>query len=54
MEVTSSIVEIANNGNLTTEYIEAELTKLNISPLRWAIVDVDDKMVSISVADLQK
>lgn len=54
MEVISKIVKIANNGNPNTEYIEEELTKLNINPLRWSIVDVDDKMFSISVADLRE
>ena len=54
MKVVSSIAKIANDGYLTTEYIESELTKLNINPLRWAIVDVDDKIISISIADLQK
>ena len=54
MKVTSDIVKIANNGNLTSEYIERELTKLNINPLRWAIVDVSDTMLSISVANLEE
>ena len=54
MQVISKTVEIPNNGNPTTEYIEKELTKLNISPLRWAIVHVNDKMFTVSVADLQK
>ena len=54
MQVKSMIVEIPNNGQPTTEYIEKELTKLNISPLRWAIVHVSDKMFKVSVANLIK
>ena len=54
MQVKSMIVEIPNNGQPTTEYIEKELTKLNISPLRWAIVHVSDKMFKVSVANLMK
>lgn len=54
MEVVSELVEIENNGQPTTEYIEQELTKLNINPLRWAIVDVNDKMYKVSVANLKE
>ena len=54
MQVVSELVEIKNNGRPTTEYIEQELTKLNINPLRWAIVDVSDKMYKVSVANLKE
>ena len=52
MQVESKLVEIKNIGQPTTEYIEQELTKLNINPLRWAIVDVSDKIYKVSVATL--
>ena len=52
MQVISKLVEIPNNGKLTVEYIENELTKLNINPLRWAIVNVSDKIFTVSVANL--
>ena len=54
MQVESTVVEIPNNNNPTTEYIENELTKLNINPLRWAIVHVDDKIYRVSVANLKE
>ena len=54
MEVVSELVELENNGQPTTEYIELELTKLNINPLRWAIVDVNDKIYKVSVANLKE
>ena len=54
MQVVSELVEIKNNGQVSTEYIEKELTKLNINPLRWAIVDVSDKMYKVSVANLKE
>ena len=54
MKVISETVEIANNGQPTTEYIEKELTKLNINPLRWAIVSVSDKIDKVSVANLKE
>lgn len=54
MKVISEIVEIENNGHPTTEYIEQELIKHNINPLRWAIVDVSDKIYKVSVANLKE
>ena len=53
MQVVSDIVEIENNGHLTTEYIEQELTKRNINPLRWAVVYVNDKILKVSIANLK-
>ena len=54
MQVESKLVEIKNNGHSTTEYIESELAKLNINPLRWAIVSVSDTIFTVSVANLKK
>lgn len=54
MQVESLLVEIPNNGNLTTEYFESELTKRNINPLRWAVVHVSDRMYTVSVANLKE
>jgi hypothetical protein len=52
MQVVSKLVEVPNNGKPSVEYIEKELTKCNINPLRWAIVNVSDKMFTVSVANL--
>ena len=54
MQIESIVVEIPNNGNPTTENIENELTKLNIRPLRWAVVFVSDKIYKVSVANLKE
>lgn len=54
MQVESVLVEISNNGNPTTEYFEEELTKRNINPLRWAVVNVSDKIYTVSVANLKE
>lgn len=54
MQVISELIEIPNNGNPTTEYIENELTKRSINPLRWAIVHVNDKIYTVSVANLKE
>ena len=54
MKVNSETVEIPNNGVITTEYVEKELTKLNITPLRWAIISVSDTIITVSVANLKE
>lgn len=54
MQIVSELIDIPNNGNPSTEYIEKELTKRNIKPLRWAVVNVDDKMYTVSVANLKE
>lgn len=54
MQAVSELVKIPNNHKPSVEYIENELTKLNIIPLRWAIVHVDDKMYTVSVANLKE
>ena len=54
MQVESILIEIPNKGDITTKYIEEELTKRNINPLRWAIVNVSDKIYTVSVANLKE
>ncbi len=54
MHIVSELVEIPNNNTPTTEYIELELTKRNINPIRWAVVHVSDKIYTVSVANLKK
>lgn len=50
MQITSTIVDIPKTDNPSTEYIESELKKLNIVPLRWAIVDINEKNFTINCA----
>lgn len=54
MQVESLLIEIPNNNAPTVEYIELELTKRNINPLRWAVVHVSDKIYTVSVANLKE
>lgn len=54
MQVESTLIKILNNGNPTVKYIENELTKRNINPLRWAVVHVSGKMYTVSVANLKE
>ena len=54
MQAESLLIELPKNGVPTTEYIEAELRKKNINPLRWAIVHVSDNMYTVSVTNLKE
>ena len=53
MQIVSKLVQIFNVENPSSEYIENELTNRNINPLRWAVVNVSDKMLTISVACIE-
>lgn len=50
MSIVSEILDIENNGNPSTEYIETELKKRGIEPLRWAIVKISNDFFTINVA----
>ena len=50
-EVISKTIKIkADKLPPDIEFIEAEIVKSGIEPLRWAIVDVDDDILIISVS----
>ena len=48
--ITTDRIEIPRIENLTSRYIETELSKMNIEPLRWAIVDVLENNYILSVS----
>ena len=50
METVSKIINIKNNGNPTSEYIEQELKNNGIIPLRWAIVKISKDFFTINTA----
>lgn len=50
MEIVSKIINIKNNGNPTSEYIEKELKNNGIIPLRWAIVKISKDFFTINTA----
>ena len=54
MQAESLLVEITKNGIPETKYIESELIKRKINPLRWAIVHVSDTMYTVSVTNLKE
>ena len=50
MHIISEIINIPNMCEPTTEYIESELKKRNIIPLRWAIVKISKDFFTINCA----
>ena len=50
MEIISKLINIKNIGEPSTEYIEHELKKMGIDPLRWAIVKISKDFFTINVA----
>ena len=42
--------KINKTKNLESSYIQNELSKLGIKPLRWAIVDVTDEQYILTVS----
>ncbi len=54
MQAESLLIKIPIKGTPTSEYVESELNKRNINPLRWAIVHVSDNMYTVSVTNLKE
>lgn len=49
--ITSELLKIPNTDNISTEYIEMELKKKNITdPIRWALVHTNNEKLTISIA----
>ncbi len=50
MEIISKLVEIETTLPVDNDFIEAKLREMGIEPLRWAIVKVDNGVLTISLA----
>ena len=50
MKIISEIIEITKKDDLSIESIESELKKNYQQFLRWAIVDISDKIYKVSLA----
>ena len=48
--ITTASIKIPKIENLDNEYIENYLTKSGYSFVRWAITDVDENEITISVS----
>jgi len=50
MQVVSELLQINNFGDISTEYVESVLDEKNIKPLRWAIVEISEKIITVNVS----
>ena len=50
MQITSKIIEIEAELTVDNDFIEAKLLEMGIEPLRWAIVKVEGRILTLSVA----
>ena len=48
--IVSDNIVINNVENISTEYIENELKKTGIDPIRWAITKVEQETLTITLA----
>ncbi len=50
MKIVSENIQLKNINTFTTEYIESELRKMNIDPVRWAVIDVNENFFTLCVS----
>lgn len=50
MKITTNNFEIKKTDNLTSLYIETELAKVGVVPLRWAIVEENSNVYTVTVS----
>lgn len=50
MEIVSKLVKFEAELPVDNEFVEAKLEEMGIKPLRWAIVDVEGKIITVSLA----
>lgn len=50
MEITSKLVKIEADLPVDNDFIENKLKEMGIEPLRWAIVGVQENILTISLA----
>lgn len=50
MQIESKIFKIKNTKNFSVENIESQLKSYMIIPLRWAIIQLDDKYLYVNTS----
>ena len=50
MKIINKEIQIPKSDTLSSGYIESELLKQGIDPLRWAIVKTDENLLTVNVA----
>lgn len=48
--IINKVVKIQVVENLTSNYIEKELSKLNLDILSWAIVEIDENHYTLNIS----
>lgn len=48
--ITTDTIKIKKTEIFDNNYIESELAKLGKNPVRWALIDVDDRFLTVSVS----
>lgn len=48
--IISDNINIKNFENLSTDYIENELIKQGIEPIRWAITNINKEEITVTLA----
>ncbi len=48
--IKTELVKIPKTNDVSTEYVENELLKREIDPIRWAIVEVESENFVVSVS----
>lgn len=48
--IISDTIKIIKTENFDNEYIERELINLSKKPVRWAVIDVSDDFLTVSVS----
>ena len=48
--IVNEFIKIKKVESLTSEYIDNELSKLNLDVLRWVITDIDDEFYHLTLS----
>lgn len=52
MQISTIELKIKRTKEISTLFIENELKKLSVNPLRWAIVAVDEEYLTLDVTTI--
>ena len=51
--ITTKEISIKKIDNLSSEYIDSELKKLDLNVIKWAIVEVKDTSYTVNIAVIE-
>lgn len=50
MEIVSKLIEIEADLPINSSFIETKLKEMEINPLRWAIVKIENNLITVNLA----